>query len=328
MLSRRSFTNAVVASAMSSAAGYVREVVAQERFPTKPMRFIYPLAPGGGVEAVVRHIAEKYGQRLGHPMIVENKPGANMQIGTNYVAKSSPDGYTIGLGFISNLTLAPLVFRSLPYDPKKELVPIGLFGTNYMALTTRADAPYSTAAELAKWANSKPNGVTVAVTGVGAFPHLAFELLGRLSPMPFRMVTYNGNGPIQADVIGGVVDVAMTDYSGAAGLIQSGKLKLLGISSPTRDPRVPQLPTIAESVPGYQALGWFGFVAPVGTPKPVIEVLNQVLNGAVATKEVQESMAALGLTSITGSPDDFSKLLENENEKYAALIQQIGFKPL
>lgn len=328
MLSRRSFNNAVVSSAVLSSAGVLRKAVARERFPIKPIRFIYPLAPGGGVEAVVRHIAEKYGQRLGQPMIVENKPGANMQIGTNYVAKSLPDGYTVGLGFISNLTLAPLVFRSLPYDPKRELMPIGLFGSNYMALTTRADAPYSTAAELATWANSKPNGITVAVTGVGAFPHLAFELLARLSPMPFRMVTYNGNGPIQADVIGSVVDVAMTDYSGAAGLIQSGKLKLLGISSPSRDPRVPQLPTIAESVPGYQAIGWFGFVAPAGTPKPVIGVLNQVLNEAVATPEARESMTALGLTSMTGSPEDFSKLLEGDNAKYADLIKQIGFKPL
>lgn len=329
MIDRRCFSRAAISTVALTSLGLdPKRSVAEERYPSKLIRIIFPLGPGGGVEAVVRQIADKMTTRLGQSVILENKPGANTQLGVNFVAKSPPDGYTIGVGFITNLTLAPYVYKSIPYNPQKDLLPIAVFGTNYGALVTQPDAPFSNVKQMSEWARTRPNGLSVGTTSLGGFGHLAFEQLARMLPLPFTVVPYNGNGPLQQDVVGGRVDVGVVDFSGSAGLIETGRLKLLGTTSPARDPRFPQMPTIAETLPGYQALGWFGFIAPAGTPKAAIAALNQAINEALAASEVKESMAVLGLTPTPATADDFASLLKAEDQKYGELVKQIGFKPL
>lgn len=326
MINRRHFSGTALSSVCLS-LGLATAAKAEDRYPSKPVRIIFPGAPGGGVESLIRQIGNRLGERLGQPFVLENKPGANAQIGVNYVAKSPPDGYTLGVGFVTNLSLAPHTFRNLPYDPLKDLTPIGLLATNYLALVARPDAPFATVDAMSKWAKANSGGLSVGATSVGGLPHLAFEQLARMTTLPFVVVSYNGNTQLVQDLVGSRLDVAMMDYTGAAQLINTGKLKLIGISNPARDPRAPELATIGESVAGYQALGWFGFVAAAGTPNEIVETLNRALVAVIALPDVQETMATFGLVPAPGPAQDFAALLRSEDRRYAALVKAIAFKP-
>ena len=321
MLNRRQIVAALPAVAFPFA------VRAQEKFPVKPIKIVIPVASAGGVEAMVRLIGTKLTESLGQPVIVENRPGGNAQIGISYVAKSPPDGYTLGLGFVTNLSLAPHVFKSMPYDSQKDLAPVALLGTNYLAVVARPDAPLASVADLARWGKSTPKGLSVGTTSIGGLPHLAFEQLARVSGTPFVVVSYNGNGPLIQDLMGGRLDVAMVDYTAIGQLVDTGKLRLLGITNSTRDPRLPKVPVIGESIKGYEAVGWFGIVAPAATPKAVVNALNQAIFAALGMPDVKEQMATFAILGAAGTPEDFAALLKREDKKYAELVKQIDFKP-
>lgn len=330
MIDRRKFSASALAASVSLALGLPTlsgSASAQGTYPSKPIRIIFPAASGGGVEALLRQIGNKMSDSLGQPVVVENKPGGNTQIGINYVAKSAPDGYTLAMGFVSNLALAPHTFKTLPYDVSKELAPVALLATNYLALVTRPDAPFTSIAEMSDYAKSNKDGISVGTTSIGGLPHLAFEQLARLSNAPSTVVAYQGNGPLLQDLAGSRLDVAMVDYTAAQQLIETKRLRLVGITNPQRDPRHPGISAIAESVKGYQAVGWFGIVAPAGTPPAIIEALNKAIVAAVGTPEVQQSMATFGLLPAAGSSRDFAALLKSEDQRYAALVKQIDFKP-
>lgn len=326
MMNRRVFASTSILAAALLSFGLHGGLRAQEKFPSKPIRIVYPAAPGAGVEAVVRKVATRMSDRLGQPILVEHKPGANTQIGINFVAKSPPDGYTIGVGFVTNLSLAQHVYKSLAYDPMRDLTPVGLMALNYLALVVRPDAPIASVSDMSKWAKSNPKGLSVGTTSVGGLPHLAFEQLARSSPMPFTIVSYNGNGQLLQDLMGGRLDAAMVDYTSSSQFIEAGKLKLVGITNDTRDPRHPKLPTIGESIPGYKALGWFGFVVAAGTPEPIVKTLNEAMNKAIAEPDVQETLLTFGLIPAPGSPSDFAARLRTEDRFYGELVQKINFQ--
>ncbi len=300
---------------------------AAEPFPSRPIRIVYPGPPGVGLESVIRRIGDELRKQLGQPVIIDNKPGANTQIGITAVAKSAPDGYTLGVGVVTNIALAQHTYKSLPYDPLKDLTAVALLARNYMALVSRPDAPYDTVSSLVRAARASPAGVSVGATSLGGLPHMAFEQLGRMTGIPFTMISYTGNNQIVQDLVGGRLDLAMIDYSSAGPLIDTGKLRLLGITSPERDPRFPKLPTIAETVPGFDSMGWIGIMAPAGTPPDVVELLNARFNHALAQPEVLESMAAFGLIPAPGSPREFAEHIGREYHKFGKLARDIGFKP-
>lgn len=330
MIDRRKFSVSALATSGSLALGLPTlsgSAFAQGAYPSKPIRIIFPVASGGGVEALLRLIGNKMTDSLGQPVVVENKPGGNTQLGINFVAKSAPDGYTLAMGFVSNLALAPHTFKTLPYDVSKELAAVALLSTNYLALVTRPDAPFASIAEMSDYAKSSKAGISVGTTSIGGLPHLAFEQLARLSNAPSTVVAYQGNGPLLQDLVGSRLDVAMVDYTAAQQLIDTKRIRLIGITNPQRDPRHPGIPTIAETVKGYQAVGWFGIVAPAATPTAIIEALNKAIVAAVGTAEVQQSMATFGLLPAAGSSRDFAALLKSEDQRYAALVRQIDFKP-
>jgi tripartite-type tricarboxylate transporter receptor subunit TctC len=316
---------AAVASLFALAAP-MTSVLAQA-YPSRPIKIIVPYTPGDGPDVIARLIGDKISQRLGQAVVIDNRAGASGQIGLELTAKAPPDGYTLGLGLVTNLALAPYAYKSIPYDPLKDFTPVALGAINYLALVSRPDAPFKNVSEMIQWAKGNPGKMTIGTTSTGGLPHMSFELLAHMSGFKFLNVPYKGNGPIVTDLTGGRLDLGVTSYTSIAGLADSGRLKVLGITNPARDPALPSLPTIGETVKGYAAPGWFGFVAPAGTPHEIVAKLNDEINRAIKLPEVQKTMGTLGLIPQTGSPEDFGRLIKSDNEKFAKLVKDIGYQP-
>jgi tripartite-type tricarboxylate transporter receptor subunit TctC len=316
---------AAVASLLAFAAP-VTAVLAQS-YPSRPIKIIVPYTPGDGPDVIARLIGDKISQRLGQAVVIDNRAGASGQIGLELTAKAPPDGYTLGVGLVTNLALAPYAYKSIPYDPLKDFTPVALGAINYLALVARPDAPFKNVGEMIQWAKDNPGKMTIGTTSTGGLPHMSFELLAHMSGFKFLNVPYKGNGPIVSDLTGGRLDLGVTSYTSIAGLADSGRLKVLGITNPARDPALPNLPTIGETVKGYAAPGWFGFVAPAGTPHEIVAKLNDEINRAIRLPEVQKTMGTLGLIPQTGSPEDFGRLIKSDNEKFAKLVKDIGYQP-
>jgi tripartite-type tricarboxylate transporter receptor subunit TctC len=228
---------------------------------------------------------------------------------------------------VTNLALAAHTHKNLPYDPIKDFAPVALGAINYLAMVARPDAPFNTTAEMIAWAKANPGKMTIGTTSTGGLPHMSFELLASMSGFKFTNIPYKGNGPVVTDLTGGRLDLGVTSYTSVAALVDSGKLKLLGITHPARDPKLPNLPTIGETVKGYAAPGWFGFVAPAGTPPEIVKRLNDEINRAIALPDVQKTMGTLGLIPKTGTPDEFAALIRADNDKFAKLVKDIGYQP-
>ena len=272
-------------------------------------------------------VAQGLSKSLNQSVVVDNKAGQGGSVGSAELAKSKPDGYTLGVGLVTNLALAPHAYKSIPYDVLKDFAPVAVGAVNYLALVARPDAPFKNVNEMIQWAKANPGKMTIGTTSTGGLPHMSFELLAYMSGFKFLNVPYKGNGPVVTDLTGGRLDLGVTSYTSIAGLADAGKLKVLGITNPTRDPALPNLPTIGESVKGYAAPGWFSFVAPAGTPSDIVNKLNDEINRAIKLPEVQKTMGTLGLIPQTGSPEDFAKLLRSEKEKFGKLVKDIGYQP-
>lgn len=301
--------------------------VLAQNYPARPIKIIVPYSPGDAPDVIARLVGNKMAERLGQAVVIDNRAGASGQIGMDLVSKAAPDGYTLGVGLVTNLALAPATYKTLAYNPVKDLAPIALGAHNYLAIVARPDAPFGNVAEMIQWARANPGKMTIGTTSNGGLPHMAFEELAHVSGFKFLNVAYKGNGAVTTDLTGGRLDIGVNAYTAIAGLVESGKLKVLGITSPTRDPNLPKLPTIAETVKGYSAIGWFGFVAPAGTPAGVVKKLNEEINRAIQLPDVQKTMANLGLIPATGTPEEFGRLIKADNEKFAKLVKDIGYQP-
>jgi len=298
-----------------------------QAYPTRPIKIIVPYTPGDGPDVIARLIGDKISQRLGQPIVVDNKAGASGQIGLDMTAKAPPDGYTLGVVLVTNMALAPYAYKSIPYDPLKDFAPVALGAINYLALVARPDAPFKDIPEMIQWAKANPGKMTIGTTSTGGLPHMSFELLAHMAGFKFLNVPYKGNGPVVTDLTGGRLDLGVTSYTSVAALVDSGKLKLLGITHPQRDPQLPNLPAIGEYVKGYEAPGWFGFVAPAGTPPEIVNKLNAAINEAIRQPDVQKTMGTLGLIPAPESPEAFGKLIRSDNDKFAKLVKDIGYQP-
>lgn len=300
---------------------------ANGNYPNKPVTIIVPYTPGDGPDVIARLIGEKISKRLGQPVLVDNKAGASGQIGLTQTAQAEPDGYTLGVGLVTNLALAPYAYKSLRYDPLKDFQPIALATMNYLALVSRPNAPFKDVREMISWAKANPGKLTIGTTSTGGLPHMSFELLAYMADFNFMNIPYKGNGPVVNDLIGGSLDLGVTSYTSVAQMVSDGRLNLLGITYPERDPNLPALPAIGEQVKGYSSIGWFGFVAPKGTPHEVVNRLNKEINWALEQPDIIERMNKLGLIPVRESPEYFGKLLKSENEKFAKLVKDIGYEP-
>ena len=298
-----------------------------QSYPSRPVRVIVPYPPGDAADILARLIGPKVSERLGQPMVVENRPGASGQIGMEVLKNAAADGYTIGVGQGGNLVVAPHTYKKIPYDPLKDFVPIAELATNYLAVVANPNLPFKTAAEMIAWAKANPGKLTLATNGEGGFPHLAFENLAILGGFTFQHIPYKGAAQIATDVIGGQVQLGIGAYTSLSPHVLSGRLRLIAVTNPVRVPNKPELPIFADAVPGYDSRGWFGYVAPAGTPRDVIRLLNEEINRAMKLSDVADKMTAVGLIIITESPEFFGEVIRSDYEKYGKLARDIGFKP-
>lgn len=296
-------------------------------YPGRPIRVIVPFPPGNTMDIMSRLIAPKMSERLGQQIIVENRPGASGMLGLDLVAKAPPDGYTIGAGQGGNLTVLPHTSKNCPYDPLKDFAPIAISTTNYLGIVANPNAPFKTIGEMVRYAKANPGRLTVATNGEGGFPHLGFEHLRSMAGFTYTHVPYKGSAAIATDVIGGQVQAAMDGITGMAPHIKSGRLRLVAVTNKTRVDLWPGVPAAAEDVPGYESGGWFGYVAPAGTPREIVMKLNDEINRAMKQSDVTQKLEAAGLLVVAEPPEHFAKVIKSDYDKYGRLVKMIGFKP-
>jgi tripartite-type tricarboxylate transporter receptor subunit TctC len=298
-----------------------------QSYPGKPVRIVIPFPPGNTTDIMSRLIAPKMTERLGQPVIVENRPGASGMLGLDYVAKSAPDGYTIACGQGGNLVVLPHTSRNVPYDALRDFAPIAVTTTNYLAIVAHPEAPFKSVGEMIRYAKANPGKLTVATNGEGGFPHLAFEHLRTMAGIQYTHVPYKGSAALATDIIGGQVQAGIDGITGMTPHIKSGRLRLLAVTNRTRVALWPDTPAAAEDLPGYESGGWFGYVAPAGTPREIVLRLNDEINRAIRQPEVVEKLAAAGLIVVTEPPEYFASILKSDFEKYGKLVKDIGFQP-
>ncbi|GAP33659.1 tripartite tricarboxylate transporter substrate binding protein [Piscinibacter sakaiensis] len=296
---------------------------ADRPWPGKPIRLICPYPPGGIADALSRLVAQILEKDLGQTIVIENRGGAGSNLGSDVVAKSPPDGYTLLMGSSANAANVSL-YPKLPYDPVKDFVPVSLLAEVPNVLVVNAQAPYSTVRELIAAAKAQPGQLTYASSGAGSPAHLAAEEFARLAGIRLRHIPYKGAGPAITDVMAGHLPLMFTNYAAVAGGVQSGKLRLLGVGTAERMGELPTSPTIAESgVPGYQFSAWYGLLAPAGTPSTVVDRLQAALAKA-REPAAEDAMRKLGVTPVTSTPAVLRSRLDGEVRRYAQLIKAAG----
>ena len=298
-----------------------------QKYPTRPVRIIVPQLPGDSCDTFARLLGQKMGERLGQQFVVDNRPGASGTIGLQLTAQASADGYTIACGQGGNMSVIPHTMKNVPFDALKDFAPIGLVATNYLALVVNPGTPYKTVGEFVKYLKANPGKVAFGTNGEGAFLHMAAELFRSQVGFEYLHVPFKGVPQIGQELMAGSVQAAFTSFTGIYPFVQSGRVRLLGIAKATRAPNYPDLPTIAETVPGFSSGGWFGFVAPANVPKDVIAILNREMNAALKVPDIRKKLEALGLDVWTESPEYLGALIRSEYEKYGKVARDIGLVP-
>jgi len=296
-------------------------------YPNRPITLILPLGAGGAMDILARgQLGPKLSERLGKPVIIENRTGGGTVIAATAVAKSPPDGYTLFFTPAGTLTTNVTLYKQLPYDPAKDFVPVALTSKVAFILVVNPAMPVNSVAELVKYAKERPGQLSYGSTGIGATPHLAFEMFQRVTGIKMTHVPYRGMPPATNDVVAGHINMVFTDPAFAPPLIAEGKLKALAVSSLTRIASVPNVPTLNElGFKDFEAVSWHMVVAPAGTPKEIVARLNKELKSIMALPEVQQTIVKMGLTANdTASPDELKRYLDAEIDRWGKLVQQVG----
>jgi tripartite-type tricarboxylate transporter receptor subunit TctC len=298
-----------------------------QSYPIKPVRIIVPFLPGDAADILARLIGQKISERLGQQVIVENRSGAAGQLGLELTAHAASDGYTITVGQGGNTVVAAHTYKKLAYDPVKDFAPVALLVWNGLVLVVHPSAPFRNARDLINYAKANPSKLAFASNGEGAFVHLSFELFRLQAGFTYLHVPYKSMVLGLTELMGGQVDMAMPTFASVSPYVRSGKLRLLGTTNPTRVPQLAEFPALAETIPGYESRGWFGFLAPVATPREIVVRLNLEINRAMELPDLREKIMALGFTIDTGSPEHFETTIRNDYAKYGKLVRDIGLQP-
>ncbi|CAM8650684.1 PBP2_Bug27 domain containing protein [Comamonadaceae bacterium] len=290
-------------------------------FPDKPIKLIVPFAPGGGTDLIARTLAVEMAKDLGQSVLVENKPGAGTIIGTDLVAKSPPDGYTLVVSSIAH-AVNPSLMEKLPYSTEKDFSPVAMIVRSPNILVVRADSPYKSVKDIIAAAKATPGKLTYASPGNGTSSHLAGALFSDMAKVGLQHVTYKGSGPALTDLLGGQTDMIFATAGSVGAFIDSGKLRALAITSIARSTAYPSVPTVAEAgVPGYSTEGWYGFYAPAGTPPAVIEKLNAVTRKAASSEAFKSKVVSEGMVVQTGTPAEFDAFVKAEIARWSKLVK-------
>lgn len=320
-------TKSILSMFAAAAALVVSMGVQAQAWPNKPIRLVIPFPPGNTTDIMARLMVPRMAERLGQPVIVENRPGASGMLGLDFVARAAPDGYTFAAGQGGNLAVLPHTSKSVPYDALKDFTPIAVSTANYLVVVGATGAPFKNLVEMIAWARANPGKLTVASNGEGGFPHLIFEQLRMMAGFSFNHIPYKGSAQIATELMGGQVMAGVDGVTGLTPHIKSGRINLLAVTSKARTPQWPDTPAAAEAVPGYESGGWFGWVGPAGMPREIVVRLNEEINRAMKHPDIVEKLTAAGLSMVYESPDYFAELIRSEYAKYGKLVKAIGFKP-
>ena len=292
-------------------------------YPSKPVRIVVPYSAGGNADILGRTLAQKLGDALKQPFVVENRAGANGGIGTDFVAKSAADGYTLLVTASGPITVNPILYARVPYDPIKDFAPISQCAVYQYVLVTLAGSRYKTIADIVAAARAKPGTVSYGSTGVGGGNHLAGELLALATGTQLTHVPYKGSAPALADLLGGQLSIMFDTVITSVPQIRAGKLRAFAVSSGKRASSLPEVPTLQESgIKGFDISQWQGFLAPAGTPRAIVDLLNVATVHAMRAPDVHERIAVQGGNEIvTGTPEDFAALIKSDLQMYAKLIR-------
>lgn len=296
--------------------------IAQAEYPEKSVRVIVPFAAGGGSDQVARALATGMSGVLGQSVIVENKPGAGTVIGSDFVAKSLPDGYTVLLATMAN-AVNPGLLAKLPYGSNKAFIPVAILGRGPNILVVRADSPLKSVQDVIVAAQANPQKLTYSSQGVGTSAHLAGEMFTNLTKIELTHIPYKGSAPAMTDVMGGQVDMTFGTSSALVKHIQSGRFRALGVTSPQRVAALKDIPTIAEQgVPGYSVESWYGLFVPAATPQSIVEKLNRATRETVSSKAFRELAESEGLTVGQDSPEQFQSYVSDEEARWKKIITE------
>jgi tripartite-type tricarboxylate transporter receptor subunit TctC len=295
-------------------------------YPDRIVKIVVPFAPGGGTDVVARTLAQEMAKDLGASVIIENKPGAGTIIGTQAVATSEPDGYTLLMGTFAN-AVNPSLNPKLPYDPHKDFAPVALIARSFNIVVVNPNSTIKSIADLIAAAKAEPDKLSYGTFGTGTSAHLAGELFKNMAKVNLTTVPYKGAAPAITDLIGGQIQVMFTTVASAASLIAGGQLRALAVTSAERSPAFPQLPTVAEAgVPGYAAESWYGLFAPARTPTDIIARLNKSAAAAVRSEAFKRLGVNEGLVMVAGSPEELDRYVRGEEERWRKLIQDAGIR--
>jgi tripartite-type tricarboxylate transporter receptor subunit TctC len=293
-------------------------------YPSRPVRIVVPFPPGGGGDVLMRPLVRKLSDLLGQQVVIDNRPGANGNIGADYVAKSAPDGYTLLLGN-SSLPISVSLYKQMSFDPTRDLTMIGLMSITPSALVAHPSVPARNIVELVALARSRPGKLNFASAGSGSTPHLALEMFKSMAGVDMVHVPYKGGGPAVAGVLGGEVDVLVTNISTILPQVRAGKLNALGVTSARRSPILPDVPTIAESgLPGYEVKTWYGLMGPAGLPADIVARLNAAITAAVNAPEMREQLVAMGYEPESSTPQALRDLMRDDIAIWSKVVKSSG----
>ncbi len=299
---------------------------AQAAYPSKPVKLMVGFPPGGPADLAARIVGEKMARELGQPFIVENRPGASQNIAAEQVSKATPDGYTLLIGSTA-VVVNHHLYRQMKFDAFTDLVPIGSVARTPLVVVVHPSFPAKSMAQLVAEAKSRPGRVNYGSGVQGSTTHLAVEAFKAQAKIDVKNIPYQGAGPMLTDLMGGQVDFAFDTMVTSMPLVKAGKLRALAVTSATRSSIAPELPTVAESGwPGFEAIGWFGLLAPKGTPPAIVKQLSAALQTALGSPEVKQRLATVGGEALPGSPEAFASLMRNDSDRWGAVIQRVGIK--
>jgi tripartite-type tricarboxylate transporter receptor subunit TctC len=296
-------------------------------YPNRPITLVVPFAPGGSTTIVARIVADRLADALGQQIIVDNRPGAGGTIGTRQVAKSAPDGYTIVLGYTGTLAIGPSLFPNVGYDVRKDFAPIGRIATAPNTLAVHPSFDVRSVKELIDYAKANPGKVNFGSAGVGTVGHVGGQLLATMAGIKLTHIPYKGTGPAMTDLLGGHIPMSFAPIPAVHESAKSGLLRLLAITSLTRSSLVPEIPTIAETLPGFEAVLRYGLAAPAGTPRPIIDRLDKDLRTVLMSDEVRGRLAIEGAEPLPSTPEEYGADIDREEAQWSKVVKASGAKP-
>jgi tripartite-type tricarboxylate transporter receptor subunit TctC len=298
-----------------------------QSYPNRPIRLVVPFPAAGTTDILARAAAQKLTESLGQAVVVDNRPGAGGNIGSDLVAKSAPDGYTLLMGTVGTHAINPSLYSKMPYDHVKDFVPVVLVAGVPNVLVVNPALPVNSVADLIKLAKDKPGTINFASSGSGTSIHLSGELFKTMAGVDMTHVPYKGSSPALTDLIGGQVQVMFDNLPSALPQIKGGKLRAIAVTSLKRAPALPDIPTISESgLPGFEASSWFGVLAPAGTPAPIVARINAEVNKWLQSADAREKLISQGAEAAGGSPEQFAAHIRAESDKWAKVVKASGAK--